>query len=62
MHRFEEAGPRQMCKTARIIAVCLVGDHRPQRLVSLAALDADHRHAQRRQAMKERRGHAARLE
>jgi hypothetical protein len=56
-NRFEETGPRQMRKTARVIAVCLVGG-----LLGLSALDADHRQAKRCQAMKERRGHAARLE
>jgi hypothetical protein len=62
MNGVEEAGPRQMGKTPRIIAVCLVGGQRSQRLVSLSALDTDHRQTKRRQAMKERRGHAARLE
>jgi hypothetical protein len=62
MNRFEETGPRQMRKTARVIAVCLVGGQRPQRLVGLSALDADHRQAKRCQAMKERGSHATRLE
>jgi len=62
MNRFKEAGPRQMRKTTRVIAVCLVGGQRSQRLVGLPALDADHRQAKCRQAMKERRGHSARLE
>ncbi len=62
MNWFEEAGPRQMRKTARVIAVGLVGGQRRQCLVGLSALNADHRQAQRHQAMKERRGHASRLE
>src|SRR5215468_10458037 len=62
MNRFKEAGPRQMRKTTCVIAVCLVSGQRSQRLVGLPALDADHRQAKCRQAMKERRGHSARLE
>jgi hypothetical protein len=60
MNRFEKAGPRQMRKTgfARAIAVCFVGGQRSQRLIVLSALDADYRQAKRRQAMKDRRGHA----
>src|SRR5262245_34803078 len=62
MNRFKEAGPRQMRKTTRVIAACLVGGKRSQRMVGLPALDADHRQAKCRKAMKERRGHSARLE
>ena len=45
MHRLEETSARQMRQAARIIAVGLVGRERLQRLISLPALDADHRHA-----------------
>src|ERR1700758_5580828 len=51
-----------MRKSTRVIAVCLVGGQRSQRLVGLPALDAGHWQAKCRQAMKERRGHSARLE
>src|SRR5271169_2040990 len=62
MYGLEETSAGQMRQPSRVIAIGLVGGERPERLVGLPALNADHGKTQLAQPVEQDRRHSPGLE